>query len=729
MSANLQQALHLHRSGDIDAALPLYAQVLAEFPADPAALYYGGVAAWMRRDGALALDRLNRLLATPAHVTAEAYYHRGLVLSSLGQIPAAIADYRSALVHKPALVQARLNLGNLLRQSGQHDAADEAFREALRYGASPLALAYNRSLNWSEAGRHDLAKRQLEICLQHAPDDAEIRSLLTHVLVDMGQAGEAVTVAREGLRRLPTSVPLLNALAQAEEAAGQVRDALATYRRAVELDPDHPGLALNLALLERENAEHETAVETYRRLLSKQPAPGVQFRLATLIPVIARSEQEIDDVRKRFSDDLATLRATGVRLANPVAEFGDCPFYLSYHGRNDDRRLLAELAATLRQAAPDLAFRAPHCDAPRRPGRIRVGFCSHFLFDHSIGQSMHAIIAGLPRDEFEVHIFRLSPFIDDALSKRIVADATEHRLSTHLASARDEIAQTQLDLLIYPEIGSEAFTYFLAHARLAPRQWNTLGHPCTSGLPDIDAYVSYEPLEPPGNEEFYSESLLRLPAASPFPAYPTTPLPPFPASRRELALPEQASVLICPQSLFKLLPAFDSMLARILAAGDDFFVMLPEGVLPGQTVAMRSRLAGVLGKLVERVKFFPRTKRERFLEVVNACDVMLDPFPVGGGITTWDALVTGIPIVTLPGQQMRSRFTATALSMAGIESTIARDPDHYAEIAIALLQSPDRRQQLRQQLSTAAPAIHADTRAVDGWIAAIRKAVAAEPAT
>ena len=53
------------------------------------------------------------------------------------------------------------------------------------------------------------------------------------------------------------------------------------------------------------------------------------------------------------------------------------------------------------------------------------------------------------------------------------------------------IAELKLHVLLYADIGMDPFTYFLTYARLAPVQAVTHGHPCTTGVPEIDFFVRY----------------------------------------------------------------------------------------------------------------------------------------------------------------------------------------------------------------------------------------------
>ena len=379
---------------------------------------------------------------------------------------------------------------------------------------------------------------------------------------------------------------------------------------------------------------------------------------------------------------------------------------------------------SLRAAAPTLAYRAKHLDALRRAGKWRVGFCSHFLFDQSVGRALHALIRALPRDRFDVHILRVPPFFGDTVAEAINRDATVTRLPFALNAARQRIAALELDALIFPEIGMDGLTYYLAHARLARVQWTTLGHPCTSGLDTIDGYVSYASLESEASASLYSESLITLPEGAIYPDYPFVPKPPARRDRASLALPREGCVFVCPQSLFKLMPRFDATIAAILEQAPEATLWLPEARMPGQTATLKARLANSLGAHATRVHFFARRTRAEFIEFVDACDVLLDPFPVGGGITTWDALITGLPIVTLPSSLARSRFATSALTQAGIDETIAQNETDYVDIAVRLAGDAALRDELRHRLASTAESIYRDARACEHFVAALERTLA-----
>lgn len=101
-------------------------------------------------------------------------------------------------------------------------------------------------------------------------------------------------------------------------------------------------------------------------------------------------------------------------------------------------------------------------------------------------------------------------------------------------------------------------TYYLAHARLAPVQCVSWGHPDTTGIDTLDYFISSSTIEPINAYEFYSEHLInlsRLPCYYELPDYNSILM-----TRSDFGLPNAARLYGCPQSLFKIHPEFDRII-------------------------------------------------------------------------------------------------------------------------------------------------------------------------
>jgi lipoprotein NlpI len=132
----------------------------------PHAATDGGGATRSGGDPALALSRLDRLVALTPQPVADPYYQRGLAHPSLGDANLAIANFEAAIRGKPQMAAAHKDLGNLLRQRGDFAAAETVFARALRADPDHFEARHNRGLNALQSGNLTLAREALADCLR-----------------------------------------------------------------------------------------------------------------------------------------------------------------------------------------------------------------------------------------------------------------------------------------------------------------------------------------------------------------------------------------------------------------------------------------------------------------------------------------------------------------------------------------------------------------------------------
>ena len=90
---------------------------------------------------------------------------------------------------------------------------------------------------------------------------------------------------------------------------------------------------------------------------------------------------------------------------------------------------------------------------------------------------------------------------------------------------------------------------------------------------------------------------------------------------------------------------------------------------------------------------------EQFLAVNAACDVMLDTLRWSGGNTSLDAIASGLPIVTLPGQFMRGRQSAGMLQTLDMPELVASGVDDYVSKAAAIARDGAYRRELSGKMA------------------------------
>jgi predicted O-linked N-acetylglucosamine transferase (SPINDLY family) len=108
-------------------------------------------------------------------------------------------------------------------------------------------------------------------------------------------------------------------------------------------------------------------------------------------------------------------------------------------------------------------------------------------------------------------------------------------------------------------------------------------------------------------------------------------------------------------------------------------------------------------------------QQPRFMNFLTLVDVLLDPFPYGGGNSSLEGFSFGVPVVTLPTQFLRGRITQAFCRRLGIESCIARDLHEYIDIAVRLGADLPFRDQIRRQVMANQPQLFEDEAAVRDW--------------
>jgi len=601
-------------------------------------------------------------------LTEDADRHRyALALHASGQAQTALPLCQDLLTRHPQHGGLWMLLGNLYSDLGQSQAALQAYTQSERQQPQDPLLAFNLARWHSQQGELSQAESYLKACLQQQADFA----------------------------------PAWHQLGLIYQARYQGPEAQSALTQALALAPDNLSLRMDLAQLHRDRLQLQQAEAVLAEACDRQPV--LRYAQAFLLPPVLASAAELATWNVRLQNQLAALATAPVPLRDPWQQVGRLPYYLPYLGL-PERPLMTQLAQTLTQACPELLWERPGCwQSKVRPQRLKIGLVSAFFCEHTVFDLFGYLLRDLDRSRLEVWAFSLGLKEDAATA--LARQWAEHfvKVPRELEPARQTLAAAELDILLYLDVGMDPLSWFLAAARLAPCQALTWGHGSTTGLSNLDAFLSDLWMDTPEGQMHYSEKLLRLPQmlgqwslsslASPLP----------PTARSDFGLPPDQRLYLCPQSLYKFHPDFDQALAGILAADPDGVLVLLTGLYPEWQAQLENRWQGQLD--LSRVCWLPRLSRTDYLRLLSCGDLMLDPWPFGGGLTTMQALALGVPVVSRRGTQLKNR-TATALAtrMNGFEG-LAESPSDYIQKALLLAQrGRDPELAARYEASLAGPA-------------------------
>jgi predicted O-linked N-acetylglucosamine transferase (SPINDLY family) len=115
----------------------------------------------------------------------------------------------------------------------------------------------------------------------------------------------------------------------------------------------------------------------------------------------------------------------------------------------------------------------------------------------------------------------------------------------------------------------------------------------------------------------------------------------------------------------------------------------------------RARVAGYFqraGVAIDRLVFHGRTAWNDHMAVFNQVDICLDTFPQGGGVTTLEGLMMGVPVITLHSPTFVGRTGVSILTALGLVDWVAQSPEHYVAIAVQKASDIPALAELRAQL-------------------------------
>ena len=716
----IAQAMDRHRGGRLDEAESLYRRVLELEPGNADALHLLGVIAHQRGSNELAADLIGKAIARNDRAPS---FHNNLgnALFALGKVEAAAEAYRRTLALQPEHADARFNLGAVHQAGGRLDEAASAFEQVLRLRPAHVPAWTNLGAVRYGQGRLAEAATYYQRAVACAPNHAEASLNLGNVLRAQGRFAEAEAAYRRALGLKPGLVEAHCNLGLLLFDRGDLDAAATAFEAALETRPDLADAWTSLGAVRYEQGRRAEAQGAYDRALAIDPelAKARLGRAIAAIPVFADTVEESRAAPGAFDRALDALsdwsRLDPARLAKAAGVLQ--PFYLGYRPSDVTAPLcrfgdLMGAAARASRAAPEIAGRAGG------DGRARLAIVCGQVRRHPVWDViLRGLIEHLDRTRFEVSLFHTDAMADaeTAWARERVDRFVQGPLP--LERWLETLAAAQPDIVFYPEIGMDPAVGALASFRLAPLQAAAWGHPVTTGLPEIDLYVSGELIEGGEAGRHYRERLVRLPGTgvctrSPDPAAAPWRGPPRPPGVIRFAL--------CQQPM-KFDPGDDGLLASVAeAVGPCEFWLVTPHKLEWAASRLRERLAAAFRDRGldpdSHLRATPWMAPAEFNGFLDEMDVLLDCPAFSGYTTAWQALHRGLPILTLEGPFLRQRLAAGLLRQTGMADAVTHSHEQYVQAAAQMAQArrdPEAWSQRRAALRAAAAR-------ADGNLAAIR---------
>lgn len=533
------------------------------------------------------------------------------------------------------------------------------------------------------------AREALEQAKSLRPDHCEINDWLGYTLYNQEELQESIKYLEKQIPDSSKSCFCLKTLAHIYTKKNDYTKALGYAQEAYSKDPKDISTLETLALLHESLHDYEEALRINKEAIDSNPRNFSPWNNAGNN---LRDLGLLNDAYKYYH------HASKLKISDPApySNYLTALHYDPYANRDEITRFAKSWEKRYAPKAEKLTSQSivydrSHCR------NLTIGLLSDGLRKHPVGKMIVRCLENLSSSQMTLVAYTSSD-VNDSLTRRIEFLTQKWSPIRHLSDDDliQQIRDDEVDILIDLS-GHNAGTRMRAIAmQPAPLIVKWVGGLInTTGVQAIDYLISDHVETPEGEDEYYTEKLIRLPddyivfdppaklpALSALPAkqngYITLACFNNPTKLNDVTLKQWASIM------------HELPHSRLLLKGR-----------PYTSKSFCERLYTTLeaeGIDRERLIIEGPGSNYEMLDAYNRADIALDPWPYSGGLTTCESFIMGVPVITLPGPTFAGRHSATHLVHAGMPELVVNSWEEYRARVIELASDLDSLGTIRQHL-------------------------------
>ena len=499
--------------------------------------------------------------------------------------------------------------------------------------ANKLELELNRGINFQKKGENLKAKNIYLEILDQNPHNPDALNLLGTIFQENSEHQKAISFIQNAITAAPDIADYYSNLAVSQLAIGKVESAYLSCSKAVEIDPTFPNANYNLGNSLFAMGRADEAINFFKVSVDLEPYND-KFWSNYLFALNFRSNLDNKEV---YDENCRWGNITGNRNSE-ITKF--------VNSKEANRPLR-------------IAYFLPELDQ-----HVTPKFLKPIILNHNKKQFIVSIY-GYANHGKPQQFLTQGPHIWVDVKNMKESDIAQ------------KIRNDKIDIFVHPCTFKTRYRNILRY-KAAPIQIAGINLVSTTGLDETSYLLSDERTTPYGStDKFFTEKLVRL---SQFNVFGT------PGELPKIVLSpvfKQGFITFgCFNNPTKYGKKCVSLWSQILLQSPMNKLLLKHGAFENTEVKNFFTKQFVHEGVNEAQLIYSGYTQDtaKYLEHYNLVDICLDPIPFGGGTTSYEAVIMGVPIITLLGDSVMGRLTASIMKKIGYDYFVTGSTADYVNL-------------------------------------------------
>jgi len=523
------------------------------------------------------------------------------------------------------------------------------------------------------------------------------------------------------IKQFPSTPELLNIVGFSLHKLGRLNDAVKSYEKAILINPQFIFAHNNLGNVFKDLNKFEEALSRYKESIKLKPNyaeayynQGLVYKKLNKYIESIKSFENAIKIKKDYIDayfDLGQVFITVGKFEEAIINFEKVinlnpEFYPAYNNlfftllyiKKDNHNFFLSLAKKFRSSLKDIDKNLiQKYEYEKKPKKLKIGFVSGDFWEHPVGYILLNTLKKLQNKNLELFAYsNLSKKDNFSVKLKNYFDSWYEIGNKKDIKIINQIRKDKINILFDLSGHSAKNRLPLFIHKPAPVQISWGGYPGFIGIPEIDYVIGDSYVTPKNEEKYFTEKTFLLPNIW----ICFTP-PDYQVKIDKLpAIKNKYITFGSFNNLSKINEDVIILWSKILKSVSNSKIFLKSNVL--NDTYFRNLIINRFEKnniKADSIILEGKSSRRDYLATYNKIDIALDPFPYSGGISSFESLWMGVPVLTLKGNnQFVSHQTESINHNSKMSDWVAEDENQYLNKAIKFASDIDALRNLRKNL-------------------------------